>query len=306
MLSELFDWLALGDWGEESLMIDKDILRKLLEVEDLPTLPEVMTRIFETVENGNSSARDMARVLETDHAISTRILRMANSAFYALRTRVETIQAAIVVLGFDAIRQLALATTVFDALSRHRQFALEPDDFWMHSLGAAKAARSLGLKRKVDSPDSCFTAGLLHDIGKYTMALALKDEYCRIAEAARDNELPLKDVEREALRTTHAEVGAWLMERWRFPALFIDSVRCLYRASAYPGAFPAEVRIVALSSELSRAAGIGHAGDYNPASFDANLLLSLNLSEHEVQSILDELDQARDDMHQFLKLMKAA
>ncbi|HNT36459.1 MAG TPA: HDOD domain-containing protein, partial [bacterium] len=156
-------------------MIDRQILVKLLHVQDLPTLPEVMAEILETIADEASSASDLTVLLEQDHAISARVLRLANSAFYGLRTRVDSIRRAVVVIGFDAVRHLALATTVFDALARRQQFALVPEDFWMHSLGAAKAAQIIaGRYCREASSDGCFTAGLLHDLGKYVLALVLK------------------------------------------------------------------------------------------------------------------------------------
>ncbi len=287
-------------------MIDRNILRKLLDVDDFPTLPEVMNKILEIVDNNSSSAKDLSRVLENDHTISTRILRMSNSAFYALRTRVDTIRGAIVILGFETVRQLALATSVFDSLMRRKQLALDPDDFWMHSLGAAKAAQILGRMKKVPAPDACFTAGLVHDIGKFVMALALKEEYREIADLAREKEAALKDIERMQLQTTHAEVGAWLLERWRFSKMLVDSTDSLYRTSFYTGPYMNEVRITALASDFSRLAGAGDAGDYNSNLLDTRLLESLALTEDQVQTITEELVSAGEEMRQFYSLMSAA
>ena len=101
------------------------VFAKLIELHDLPTLPQIVSKLLEAVEDERSSADDVTALLETDHVISARVLRLANSAYYGLRHRVDSIRRAVVVLGFDAVCQLALATSVFKTFSSQRQFALD-------------------------------------------------------------------------------------------------------------------------------------------------------------------------------------
>lgn len=288
-------------------MIDRQILVKLLHVQDLPTLPEVMTEILDTIADEASSAGDLTALLEKDHAISARVLRLANSAFYGLRTRVDSIRRAVVVIGFDAVRHLALATTVFDALASRRQFALVPEDFWMHSLGAAKAAQLLTKQYcRQASHDGCFTAGLLHDLGKYVLALVLKAEYVNVVAAARSDGCVLKDQELLQLKTTNAEVGQWLAEKWRFPTMISDAIGYRYRLSRYTGDYRVDVAVTAAADEVSRIAEFGIAGDFNPAGVDLEILNILGISDDDVQGIVYELDKVRDETSQFLSILKEA
>ncbi len=285
-------------------MIERRILTELLEVTNLPTLPEVMSKILETVEDEHSSASDLTTLLESDHAISARVLRLANSAFYGLRHKAESVRRAVVVIGFDAVRHLALATAVFDALSQREQFALDPEDFWMHSLGAAKAAQMLCREHcTVRSPEGAFTAGLLHDIGKYTLALVLKEEYREVVQAAQAAGRPLRELELENLNTTHAEVGKWIAAKWRFPALIVDAIGYLDSATTYVGPNKTEVAIVALASDMSRVAGFGYAGDWSELPFDRDLLNFLELTDAIIDDIIAELSQLRDETRQFLNLL---
>jgi len=285
-------------------MIDRHILRKLMLVEDLPTLPVVMSRILEAIEDEHSSANDLTAILESDHAISARVLRTANSAFYGLGREVDSIRRAVVVIGFDAVRMLALATSVLDAFRRRRQLALDPDDFWMHSLGAAKAAQVLAGKCcPVESPGGCFTAGLLHDIGKHILALTLEEQYRKISETARDSRRALKDIEMEELNTDHADVGGWIVERWCFPATIVDIVRNLYRLTEYTGPCKTETAVVALSSDISRLAGFGHAGDWDERPFDEEVADYLGLPADLVNGIAEDLGKSRDDAREFLDLL---
>jgi hypothetical protein len=133
-------------------MIRPEILKKLINIEDLPTLPEVKTRILQTIQDDHSSLKDLTAVLELDHSITAHLLRIANSPFYGFSGKISSLKHAVVLLDFEAVEMLAIATSVFSALSRRKQFALDPEDFWMHSLGAAKAAQVLCAKHSPGSP----------------------------------------------------------------------------------------------------------------------------------------------------------
>lgn len=284
-------------------MRDDDIKMKILEVGDLPTLPAVMNRILETVEEETSSAADLTNILEMDHAISARVLRLANSAFYGLRFRVDTIRRAVVVIGFDAVKLLALATSVFDLFSSKKQFALDPEDFWMHSFGSAKAAQLLAHQQGLESPEACFTAGLLHDLGKFVIELQLREEYIAVANEAEAKNRPLVEVEDEHFGTNHAQVGGWLATKWMFPETIIHPIEHQYRVEHYTGPYRAQVQLVAMANQLSMLAGFGNAGDPPRDRVEAWLSYSLGLSERAVSERVAELAALRDDARRLLEIL---
>ncbi len=285
-------------------MVDRRVIAGLMKVHELPTLPEVISKVLEAVADERSSADDLTALLECDHAISARVLRLANSAFYGLRHRVDSIRHAVVVLGFDAVRHLALATSVFDVFARRQQFALDPEDFWMHSLGVAKAAQMVCERHcSVESPEGCFTAGLLHDIGKYLLAVVLEDEYRQIVREAQESQRLLIEVEREKLRTTHVEVGGWIAEKWQFPPPIVDMIANRYDGPTYSGPNKTEVAIVALADDISRKAGFGFAGDWEERPFECYLLETLGLTEGAADAIVAELGPLRTETRQFLNLL---
>ena len=282
-------------------MMERCMLSELLEVGDLPTLPEVMSRILETVEDASSSASDLTALLECDHAISARILRMANSAFYGLRNPVESVRQAVVVIGFDAVRDLALAASVFGTLASRQQVALDPEDFWMHAFGAAEAAQMVtGKHCPVESADGCFTAGLLHDIGKYILALVLKDEYREIVCAAQAPDASLRALEQATLNTTHVEVGQWIATKWRFPPMIIDVIGNLCGVAAYSGRFTTEVAVVALASHMSCKAEFGYAGEPRDAPLETAVLDVLGMPQAIVDELVEELAQLSSQTRRFL------
>lgn len=284
-------------------MLEREIARKLLEVEDLPTLPAIMQRVLAVVESDRSSAQDLTKILEQDMAISARILRLANSAFYGLRFQVDSIRRAVVVVGFEAVRMLALATSVFDTLSKRRQFAFDPDEFWLHALGAAKAAQLLAehLAPGAEVAERLFTSGLLHDIGKYCLALALGGEYRAAVEQSMAEKADLHTIEMARLETTHAHAGQWVAQKWRLPPAIVASIGFQFRPEVSPQEHRTEVAAVTLASDLARQAGFGVAGDYGPIQWRGQAVLGL--TDDIRNQVLDELRNNKDEARRFLTIL---
>jgi len=298
---------ACAESGERAeWMNGEDVLAKVLEYRDLPTLPEVVSKILAEVESENSDVGRLTYFLESDPAISARILRVANSAFYGLEREVISVQRAVVVLGFITVRDLVLSTAVFDALSGKNQMALDFEDFWLHSLGTARAAHLLSRKYCPSAlNEGCFTAGLLHDIGKYLLALVLRERYAAIVRQAETSKCRLRDLEAERLGTTHAEVGAKVAEEWKFPVLLTQVIGNLYEWKTYSGPCRSEVCVVALANEISRLVRFGNAGDWNAPSLEPTLLGSIGLTEELVDKVAEEVADQRSEILQFFRLLKS-
>ena len=151
------------------------------KIVDLPTLPRTVLRITELVNEPKSSARDLARVITDDQVLTARLLKLVNSSFYGFPQRISTVTGAIVLLGFDAIRNLLLTTSVFDLFAnRNRKKKQDQERFWDHSLGCAVGAKVIGNYMRHDKIEELFVSGLLHDIGKIVEMMFLPDEFSRI------------------------------------------------------------------------------------------------------------------------------
>ncbi|MBI2433648.1 MAG: HDOD domain-containing protein, partial [Candidatus Hydrogenedentes bacterium] len=176
-----------------------------------------------------------------------------------------SVQRAVVTIGFEAVKELALATTVVDCVQRARQSVLEAADFWMHSFGAGKAAQLLAISSgRADAAPLCFTAGILHDLGKLLLAITLGAEYRQHTRYARQLGLRLCDVEQREYGIDHAEIGEAFLRHWRVPGTICDCVKYQYVPAAYPGEHRLEVAIVSASSEISRLCQFGNGGDDGP------------------------------------------
>lgn len=282
-------------------MLDRRVLKNLIEIHDLPTLPQVIHEVLAAVQDENSSARDITALLERDHAISARVLRLANSAFYGIRHRVSSIRQAVVMLGYDAVTEIALASSVFSSFAEKRQFALDPEEFWMHSFGAAKGAHMLCERfGPHDERESAFTAALLHGIGKYVLALILKGEYARLVQRARAEQRRLVDIERPLLGMTHDAIGAWLANKWRFPPLALNVIANQYAGPEEVVALGRAAAMAVLAKGLARASGFGDAGDYDLHNVDVRLVTALALSRTDITEVQRELKALRPEVRAFV------
>lgn len=286
-------------------MLKEQIDPRLIELQDLPTLPEVMARILEAANDPLTSAEDLAALLEKDHAISARVLRMANSAFFARLTEADSVHRAVVVIGFEAVKDLALGTSVFATFSARNQCALDPRDFWMHSLGTATAAKFLVEERMPRSVAACFTAGMLHDIGKYVMALQLGEDYGEVLEEAHRCSLPLPEVELQLLGITHSTVGKWVAEKWHFPQMLTDIIAHFYDSESYGGEYGQQLAAVALADSLSQQVGLGRAGDCVEPTLPISLLTSLGIELSSLDGLRERLEESVEEIADFFRILKA-
>lgn len=279
----------------------ENIWKKLEKNEDLPTLPVIMTKLIDAINDENSSASDLTKIMINDPAMSARVLKMANSAFYGLRFQVDNLKRAIVVLGFETVRMLALSTTILDLFGSRKQLAFEPEDFWLHSLGAAKSAQLLGTKIKTEIvPETLFTAGLLHDIGKYCLALTLKNEYKSIVDKAMKNERALYKEEKINLSITYVDVNRWLTEKWNLPASLSYPMIYHNQPEKVGNKYPLETYIICLSSEISRAENFGMAGDYYEANIKLKTSIFPQINEEMIAETRKELGEFFTNAKSFL------
>jgi signal transduction histidine kinase/HD-like signal output (HDOD) protein len=191
---------------------------------NLPSLPHILLKLIEVCNREDSTVKDMSQIINKDSSLSAKVMKMINSAYYMLPNRVTNIDRALLLLGIDAIKNIAISTSVYQAFSRakdHSLFNLKV--FWSHSLMCATLAKLIAKKTLYTSPDEAFLSGLLHDIGKLVLWVNFTKEYACILESSKDqSDLILAGEAR--LGATHCEVGAWLINRWNLQSFIADAV----------------------------------------------------------------------------------
>ncbi len=203
-----------------------DVAQLLREIDDLPSIPETLLEIFKVLDDPDSGPADLSSVVQMDPPLMARILRLANSPYYSRGGNLPDIQRCVAALGYKTVRQVAIcvsvATTLVGAVAR-AQGKMDYRELWHHSVSTGAIAKHLA--RLTDYPDQeeLFTAGLLHDMGKFVLEIHSPEAYDQIIESRLPNGRSLEEVESEYFGCDHAELGAAFGESWRFPPLL---VRC--------------------------------------------------------------------------------
>ncbi len=202
--------------------ITTQLKNKIEHFSNLPTLPQVASRLLSIINNPLTSAGDVAFVVGQDLSLSAKVLRLANSAFYGIPRSITSISNAVVILGLKVISTMVLGLTVFDMFPEDQSSVrlFDRKAFWIHSLSCGLIAKFLATRiRKVIlfDPEEAFCTGLLHDIGKVVMEQYLHDDFHQALDHAVRDGIPLFESEMKRLGYSHSDVAEWLTESWSLP-----------------------------------------------------------------------------------------
>jgi putative nucleotidyltransferase with HDIG domain len=223
---------------------------------ELAVLPHVLLHLMRMTNSPDASAIDLEEVILTDQAVAARVLALANSAYFGLPRKVYFVREAVVYLGFRTMRNLAMTVHAVNMfLGRSDALSLSRAHLWHHSLDVALTAKRTAehLKRKglaQVSSEMAFTAGLLHDIGKMVLDLAMPAEYLLAVRALAERGMHFVDVEGRMFPYSHSEVGAALGERWNLPEPLIDAL-AHHHDPEHAEVDQPLVAVVALGNELT-------------------------------------------------------
>lgn len=225
-------WTAHPEpWYDPFAMTTATIPDKYRSIVDglgqVPTLPAIVARVLEILNNPNSSAEAAARLIGKDLALSAKVLRLANSAFYGIPRSISSVDQAIVILGFQTVRSLVMSASVIKILGKGRG-KLDRRAVWRHSVATALATRvvvrKVGRRLGLDV-EAAFMSGLLHKIGVLILDGAETAEYSKVlSEASAEEALPLPTLERLHLEVDHPTVGGMLADRWGLPEELRDPI----------------------------------------------------------------------------------
>jgi len=194
-------------------------------IETLPPLPFVLKKLLETIEDDRTAARDLAEIVSQDPVIAAEILKLVNSAVYSLEVKVTSLQHAVVIIGFEAIKKLALGMAVVNTIANIPIYKEALHDFWIHSIETAITAKKIALhlppsfKVTKTLAEEIFVGGLLHDIGKIIFTYAMKFNYLHLLKQTKvtGNRTNLCVLEKNHFGMDHTDVGDILSRKWLFP-----------------------------------------------------------------------------------------
>ncbi|MBC7352198.1 MAG: HDOD domain-containing protein [Thermogutta sp.] len=259
-------------------------------VHDISTIPQVALRVLEVANDPDSSASDLKEVMETDAALSARVLRYVNSSAYAVRTRITNLQQAIAYLGMKQIRNIALTASVAEMF--RNDMGVEPyrrSNLWKHLVSVGICARLIAMRCKIAAFEDAFLAGLLHDIG-----IILEDQYVhprfRQMIMALTPEKSLCEWERQFLGFDHAELGEAVARAWGFPENVRTAIAFHHNAALYRGEQINIIRCVAVANLICTLKGMPSVG-INLVRVPTWALQGLSLTKADIAVLAEDLDR---------------
>jgi putative nucleotidyltransferase with HDIG domain len=270
--------------------MDPNLVRlKIKKITTLSTIPEVLHRLSSMTEDPDTSMTQLARAISSDQVLTARILKMVNSVFYGLPRRVTGMKQALVLLGINVIKSLVLTCSVFQSISRDKDFTFDKSRFWIHSLGCAQAAGLLAERLECEKPEEINIAGLLHDIGKIVMDEHLPNEYNKALKLVQENDCLIIEAESEALHLSHPQVARWLLRAWELPDKLVEPVSFHHNPDRSKSYY-LETAIVHLADIICRAKGAGTGGDGKIPVLNRSAWKTLKLNEGDLEDIFSEFD----------------
>ena len=273
------------------------------EIRHIATLPEVTLKIIRLVEDANSTAQDLNNVISHDPALGARILKVVNSAFYGLPGQIGSINRAIVLLGMNAVKNIAIAASLAK-LFRGGQICEEFNarDLWTHSISVAACTRLLSKEVKLGLPDEAFLAGLIHDLGIMVEMQAKRNEFAEVFATLKANpQMSFREAEMKCIGATHEEFGAALCKSWKFPASFAyvtgyhhHPMDVHEKNRGLPG-------LVHIADIIAAKNEMGFTQTVETDVFNPKLLESLGLTREQVDSITEELPGAIEEASTLLQ-----
>jgi len=257
--------------------------REVKRIKNLPTVPGIVSKISRLVENPETSAAEVGRLITQDQVLSAKVLRMANSAFFGMSRKISSIAQALMILGFDVVKGLVLTSSVFDMIQKSMA------GLWEHSIGCAAASGAVAATLGRDDAEEILVAGLLHDLGKVVLALNMPDEMKLIKDKVDADKILFYEAETAIMDFHHGEIGQWLAEHWNLPENLAEPMRLHHnpeRAVLYPEC----TAIVHVADAIIRGWGFGYAGDpwVPPISMAAWEMLKLKPADlPEILNILE-------------------
>ncbi|WP_096894244.1 HDOD domain-containing protein [Candidatus Scalindua japonica] len=261
----------------------------LIKVKNMPPLPQSIIQILELTKNPESSANDLAKVFERDPKLAANILKLANSPYYGFSRTISTISHAIVCLGIDTIKSIALTSSTQEMLNNEiPAYALEKGMLWQHSIGCAVCARIIAKRIGFKESEEAYIAGLLLDIGKIILSNYAEDQFVEIIKKSKNDRVPFDRAEQEVLGFDHAKIGGKIIKKWNLPPILVDAVQ--YHHQPEKAKTHKKITyIVHLADSISCMLGIGLGCDGLMYVFEENTLDILGIHKDDLEFIMSEL-----------------
>ncbi len=238
-----------------------DLRPKIIQsIKDLPPMPQVVIRIQHLISNLNSDTKQLAEIIESDQAIATKVLKMANSAYYGMSGKISSIHQASLLLGYQTLGEIVTMAGAADLLSgKMPGYGYDSRDLWKHSLSVAFCSKLIAETKNTNLIYEAHTAGLIHDVGKIILDRYVLEKKDQIADYMAQEEKTFLDAEHWFFGFDHAEIASEICRAWNIPATITLAIRCHHRPSNSNG--DELSYILHIADYVSTIGGIGYDDD---------------------------------------------
>lgn len=286
-------------------LAEKIDIRNVVErIQNLPTLPTVVSQLLKLVSSRESSALDVQAVLSGDQSLTTTVMKLVNSSFYGYAGKISTLQQAVVILGFETIKSVALSATIFSAFKKEGRTEFNREEFWKHSIAVGVSARILAREIGYKEIEEAFVAGIIHDIGKVVLDEYAPEYFDLTVQYVKEHDVLMYEAERAVLGFSHAQLGRWLATKWNLPAHLIDAIFYHHQPGNSQRA-PELTALIHVGDILARTLHLGFGGDDKVPPLDPSGWEKLNMTEETLKRILSEVPAEFAKADLFLKMTKA-
>lgn len=268
-------------------------------IDYIPTLPVIFKKIIQTLNDPKSSAKDLKNIIINDVALSAKIINLSNSAYFGFNRRITEITNAIVVIGFETIKNIVLSISVMETfrdIKGSKKF--DRTQYWYNSIGTAQATVKIGGLLRIANKESLYVAGLLSNIGKILMDYFFPEEY---AEVLSENSVDFYLAEERIFGFNHAEAGFWVATKWDFPEVLCHCIRYHHDISTAPDDFKKIVAMVAVADFISRKAGFGSPPLKKNIENTHRCIKILGIKNSDIDDMVSDMKENSDAIKIFFK-----
>ncbi|MFH1862470.1 MAG: HDOD domain-containing protein [bacterium] len=263
----------------EYTMTREEVFQTLQSTPDLPTLPSAFVHIMRILHDPTITVKQVALAVESDQAISMKVLKIINSSFYGLARSVDSVHQAIVLLGSQTLENIVVSMSIFKALgSGNKGSRFDREALWKHSIACGVIAKLLSERTQGITKEDAFLSGVIHDIGKVVIDRYLHDQLNAIFEAVESKGISFRQAELEVLQTDHAEIGALIAENWSLPPKLVEMI-AKHHTFDPQSQYANLIALIQLADMIVRKHQVGSGGDDLVPEVEPMIWYQLNLNQ---------------------------
>ena len=287
----------------------KEKLKMLTQqITNIPTMPPVIPHLLGTLRDPSATAGDVEKILLNAPSLTARVLKLVNSAYYGLNRRIESVRDAVVYLGFDTVKNLAMGASVIQVTSNKVDGGNTPEvefdlaGLWRKAIATGVAAESTAKRLRYENSSDCLVAGLLHILGTIILRIYFPEDLQEAIQYAHENGCSLLEAEKEIIGVPDPEIAGWLGKKWDLPKDIVRGLSSYHKPLSLPEEQNKTPVMVHMGVKIVRMQNIGWTGDEIETSLDPAVLEELGLEENYLETILQEFDEELEKADEFMKM----